>query len=194
MYRIAIVAQTVLDLAVLGILRRGPRHGYDLKRQLAELGWLRVSFGALYPALRRLERRGLIEAIRPASRRKAYRLTDAGIHALDAMLLDDGEDLEEDRRFAMRLAFFEYVDPERRLGILKRRRSALVARLGEARLALRRASTAGSDAYTLALVRHNVRAVESDVSWLDELITLARADRPAENLPITTVLPDQATT
>jgi DNA-binding PadR family transcriptional regulator len=193
MYRSAIVAG-VLDLAVLGILRRGPRHGYDLKRQLAELGWLRVSFGALYPALRRLERRGLIEAIHPTSRRKAYRLTDAGVQTLAAMLLDDGDELEEDRRFAMRLAFFEYVDPDRRLAILRRRRTRLITRLGEARLALRRAATSGSDTYTLALVRHNVRTVEADVSWLDELITLARSDPPTAELPLTSVLPDQATT
>ena len=183
----------MLDLAVLGILRSGPRHGYDLKRQLAELGWLRVSFGAVYPALRRLERRDLIEAMHPTSRRKAYRLTAAGAQTLDAMLLDDGDELEEDRRFAMRLAFLGYVDPERRIGILKRRRTRLVARLAESRLALRRATTAGSDPYTLALVRHNVRTVEADVSWLDELITLARIEPAATDVPLTTVLPDQAT-
>ena len=184
----------MLDLAVLGILRRGPRHGYDVKRQLAELGWLRVSFGAVYPALRRLERRGLIEAMHPTSRRKAYRLTAAGAQTLDAMLLDDSDEMEEDRRFATRLAFLGYVDPERRIGILKRRRTRLVARLAEARLALRRAATARSDAYTLALVRHNVRTVEADVSWLDELITLARTEPPVSELPLTTVLPDQAPT
>lgn len=182
----------VLDLAILGLLRRGPRHGYDLKRRLAELGRLRVSFGALYPALRRLERRGLIEAMHPSGRRKAYRLTTAGVQALDAMLLDDGDELEEDRRFAMRLACFEFVPPERRLAILKRRRSRLVARLAEARLALLRASTAGTDPYTVALVRHNVRTVEADVSWLDELITLARTQvRPAD-LPRPAVLGDGA--
>lgn len=164
----------MLDIAVLGLLRRGPRHGYDLKRQLTELGFLRVSFGALYPALRRLERRGWIEALRPAARRKAYRLTAGGVTALHDLLLDDQGEPEEDRRFAMKLAFFEFVDPDRRLGILKRRRSQLVARLAETRGALRRATASGSDAYTLALVRHNVRTVEADVSWLDELITMAR--------------------
>jgi len=180
----------MLDLAVLGLLRRGPRHGYDLKRQLTELGFLRVSFGALYPALRRLERRGWIEAMRPAGRRKAYRLTDAGGAALDDLLLDDREEAEEDRRFAMRLAFFEFVDPDRRLGILKRRRSQLVARLAESRNALRRAATTGSDAYTLALVRHNVRSVEADVSWMDELITLARTHRVTPERTLTTTAPD----
>ncbi len=166
----------MLDLAVLGMLRRGPRHGYDLKRQLAELGFVRVSFGALYPALRRLEKRGLIAALRPAARRKAYRLTAEGIVALDDLLADDGGELEEDRRFQMRLAFFEFIDPERRLGILKRRRSRLLPLRAETGRVLRRAETADTDPYTLALVRHNVARVEADIQWLDELITLARTE------------------
>jgi DNA-binding PadR family transcriptional regulator len=166
----------MLDLAVLGLLRREPRHGYDLKLQLAQLGFARVSFGALYPALRRLEKRGWIEALRPAARRKAYRLTEVGRSAHDALLNDEDDEPEGDRRFAMRLAFFEFIAPERRLGILRRRRSQLVARLGDATQALRNAGAIETDPYTLALVRHNVETIESDIAWLDELIAMARTD------------------
>ncbi|HSF85848.1 MAG TPA: PadR family transcriptional regulator [Acidimicrobiia bacterium] len=171
----------MLDLAVLGLLRRGPRHGYDLKRQLGDLGFLRVSFGALYPALRRLEKRGLIAALRPSARRKAYQLTDDGRIALDALLTDDGEQLEEDRRFQLRLAFFEYVEPDRRLAILKRRRSQLLPVRAEAGKVLRRAESTETDPYTRALVRHNVARFEADIAWLDDLIALARTDVPHES-------------
>jgi len=53
----------MLELAVLGLLSEQPRHGYDLKKRLSEtLGPLwGISFGSLYPALRRLERSGAIE-------------------------------------------------------------------------------------------------------------------------------------
>ncbi len=164
----------MLDLAVLGLLRRGPRHGYDLKRQLADLGFLRVSFGALYPALRRLEKRGLIVALRPTARRKSYRLTPAGIAALDELLARDDEELEEDRRFHLRLAFFEFIEPPRRLEILRRRRSKLLPRRAEAGRVLRRTEGTTADAYTLAVIRHNVARIEADIQWLDELIALAR--------------------
>jgi len=45
---------------VLGLLHDGPRHGYELKQRCSEItGPLSgVSFGSLYPALRRLERAG----------------------------------------------------------------------------------------------------------------------------------------
>ena len=50
----------MLELAVLGLLAEQPLHGYELKKRLSEtLGPLwGISFGSLYPALRRLERVG----------------------------------------------------------------------------------------------------------------------------------------
>jgi DNA-binding PadR family transcriptional regulator len=171
----------MLDLAVLGLLRRHPHHGYELKRQLAELGFLRVSFGSLYPALRRLEKRGLIEALRQTGRRKAYRLTDKGASEFARILDTDTTETEEDRRFNMRLAFFEYLEPPARLRTLKRRRSQLVARLTDARRALRDVPAAGPvDHYTMALLKHNVGAAEADIGWLDELIAHARAEHDVD--------------
>jgi DNA-binding PadR family transcriptional regulator len=64
----------VLELAVLGLLSEQPLHGYELKKRLSEtLGPLwGISFGSLYPALRRLERSGAIEET------EAVELTVAG--------------------------------------------------------------------------------------------------------------------
>jgi DNA-binding PadR family transcriptional regulator len=55
----------VLELAILGVLREQPLHGYELKKRLSEmLGFFSgVSFGSLYPALRRLEKAGSIEVV-----------------------------------------------------------------------------------------------------------------------------------
>ncbi len=55
----------MLELAVLGLLAEQPRHGYDLKKRLSEtLGPLwGISFGSLYPALRRLEKSGAIREV-----------------------------------------------------------------------------------------------------------------------------------
>ena len=57
----------MLELAVLGLLKEQPLHGYELKKRLGEtLGFLwGVSYGSLYPALRRLERDGAIEIVGP---------------------------------------------------------------------------------------------------------------------------------
>ena len=53
----------MIDLAILGLLREQDLHGYELRKRTSELAGLRpaVSFGALYPALARLEAAGAVQ-------------------------------------------------------------------------------------------------------------------------------------
>jgi transcriptional regulator len=73
-----------LDALVLKTLSWGPRHGYAIIRWLEDTagGALAIEEGSLYPALYRLERRGLIEAEWGTSelgrKAKIYRLTRTG--------------------------------------------------------------------------------------------------------------------
>jgi PadR family transcriptional regulator PadR len=73
-----------LDMLILKTLTRGEMHGYDIAEYLEERSdqVLGVEEGALYPALHRLEVRGLLAAEWGASdnnrRAKYYRLTAAG--------------------------------------------------------------------------------------------------------------------
>ena len=73
-----------LDLLILKTLTWGPRHGYAIARWLEDTtdDALHIEEGSLYPALYRLERRGLIEASWGTSeigkRIKIYSLTKVG--------------------------------------------------------------------------------------------------------------------
>lgn len=55
----------MLELAILGLLEEGDLHGYELRKRLtAMLGaFSSVSFGSLYPALRRLEDSGSVVVV-----------------------------------------------------------------------------------------------------------------------------------
>ena len=82
--------QGTLDMLILKTLARGPLHGYgvvELIHQRSE-DVLRVEEGALYPALHRLELRGLLASEWGLSennrRAKYYRLTAAGRRYLEA--------------------------------------------------------------------------------------------------------------
>ena len=73
----------MIELAVLGQLKERPMHGYQLNRELSEhLGGLsRVSYGSLYPSLRRLERQGAITSepgATGARRKTVYAITAEG--------------------------------------------------------------------------------------------------------------------
>jgi len=62
---------SVLDIAILGLLMERDHHGYEIRAQLRDrLGiWANVSFGSIYPALARLERHGYVEAVAPTESR-----------------------------------------------------------------------------------------------------------------------------
>lgn len=76
--------QGTLDFLILKTLSWGPMHGYAISRWILETSGeeLNIEEGTLYPALHRLEHRGLIEAEWGLSdnnrRAKYYRLTDEG--------------------------------------------------------------------------------------------------------------------
>ena len=78
------LVQGTLDMLVLKALMRGPMHGYAIAEfiQQSSEDVLRVEEGALYPALHRLELRGLILSEWGVSennrRAKYYRLAAAG--------------------------------------------------------------------------------------------------------------------
>ena len=178
----------VLEFAVLGILGNGPLHGYELRKQLTEvLGAFRaLSYGSLYPCLRRLQTKGLIEDISitpatestapPLSGRRArvvYAITADGKEAFGEWANQPGPEAWEDEGFAAHLAFFSRTEAKVRLRILEGRRSRLEERLEALRESLA-ASRERRDAYTLRLQEHGLDGVEREVRWLNELIAQER--------------------
>ena len=78
------VVQGTLDLIVLRTLQSGPQHGYGIATDVRDRtgGALKVEDAALYQALHRLDRQGLVEAEWGPSdnnrRARFYTLTAAG--------------------------------------------------------------------------------------------------------------------
>jgi PadR family transcriptional regulator PadR len=76
--------QGTLDLLILRVAALGPIHGYAIAQRIQQISRdvLQVQQGSLYPALHRLEDRGLLEAEWRASDTgrdaKYYRLTPKG--------------------------------------------------------------------------------------------------------------------
>src|SRR3989440_8295244 len=82
--------QGTLDLLILKVIALGPVHGYAIAQRLEQVsrGVVRVPQGSLYPALHRLEDRGLLAAdwreTESGREAKFYRLTRKGRMQLDA--------------------------------------------------------------------------------------------------------------
>ena len=119
----------MIELCVLGFLAETPLHAYALRRRITALvGHVRpLSDGALTPALRRLQVRGLIAGRdAPGDRgpaRRVFELTDAGRAELRRRLAGPDEvDITDRARYFTLLAFLhELDDPAGRRAVLERR-------------------------------------------------------------------------
>lgn len=69
---------------ILAVLKEGPLHGYAIARAIEErsAGALHLHEGTLYPALRQLEKQGVIQSVwevqSPGPARRVYSLTEPG--------------------------------------------------------------------------------------------------------------------
>jgi DNA-binding PadR family transcriptional regulator len=170
----------VLELAILGLLKERAMHGYQLSKRLADtLGaFWKVSYGSLYPALKRLEREGAVESVFPRDevgrRKNVYRITEKGEELFRRLLEEAGaESSSEDNRFRVRLAFFKYLAPDTRIRLLERRRAYLEERLLTITASLT-ATRERFDTYTLSLMQHGRESTEQDIAWLNGLIAAER--------------------
>lgn len=159
---------------VLGMLKMGPAHGYDLRRRVhAELGpaW-RVASSQLYGWLRGLEEEGYVvsapEDASDAPPRRVYSLTTAGEERFDQWLHADPSALRRPRgAYLVRLYFLLRFVPEhlaryaaQEREILQRRRERLAER------------DTGGDPFREAVRRLRLSQVEGGLKWLDELAEL----------------------
>lgn len=71
-----------VSVLILSSLAGGEKHGYALVKDVAEFAGVELPPGTLYEALARLERLGLIEAVKTEDRRRPYKLTAEGATAL----------------------------------------------------------------------------------------------------------------
>lgn len=194
----------MLDLAVLGLLKEGDLHGYELNKRLKSLvGGYSTSFGALYPALARLERRGWVSSTAVAPEpvideqtaegrarrnrrrstksksprtRKVYQITEAGESYLLELLQ---EDANNERRFRLQLAFCRLLPPDRRLALFELRRAHLLSLQAVAR----RDPVHSTDPYVRSLFQRDQERLEHDLVWLDRLIADERGNRQGETSP-----------
>jgi DNA-binding PadR family transcriptional regulator len=189
----------MLELAVLGLLHESPMHGYELRKQLTtKLGAFRaaISYGSLYPTLRRLQTAGWITESTPEDPppapttgpaslltgrrgRVVYKITAEGKERFQELLGNAGPETYDDAGFGVHFAFFSRTDRATRLRILEGRRRRVEERREGLRDVLSRAAKQ-LDEYTLELQRHGFEACEREVRWLEELIAHERSGRPPE--------------
>lgn len=199
----------VLDLAILGLLKEQPLHGYELKKRVTEtLGFVSgVSFGSLYPALRRLEDNGAIQSVdgagpplgsppMPATGSisgetavgRIRRRTRQGRRNRKAYRITDRgnarlhqllveEPVGNDERAFVLQFAFCRHLPDAERLELLRRRRA---ELDDRLARVRDAEPGRDDRYSRSLVEHRTESIARDLQWVDELIAAEGRQLPRE--------------
>ena len=177
---------TGFEQVLLGMVSLQPSTGYDLKRRFATtpLGVYQPSSGALYPALERLERRGLLasKALPRAGHgrpRRRYQLTDEGRQAhLDwvrqpVVPETVGQDLGLHLlRFVMMAQVLPTVEVIAFLSSLRAALAGFVASLEQSAAA---AGVAGNPYAELA-VEHGLAVHRASLAWAERAITRLAAE------------------
>lgn len=164
---------TNTSYVLLGFLAPHPHSGYEIKHMAdhsTRFFW-QISYGQIYPELRRLVEFGLAEQ-EPGSRggrtRHLYRITERGREALAAWLAEPSNQPQEMRdEMMLKLFFSDHAEPAVRRAIVQgllRREEATVA---EFRSLQKHAKTRGSS--TLDVLMAGIRMHESFLQHLRDL-------------------------
>jgi PadR family transcriptional regulator, regulatory protein AphA len=184
---------TTLEYALLGLLEGAPMSGYDVSRFFATtpLAHFSSSSGAIYPALKRLEQRGLVMAALDTTTetrpRRVYSLTEAGRAALDAWLhqpVTRDELVRDGRAPLLRFSMAEgHLSTDEIIAYLEGFRREVSGYLDELRDYCEQ--TAGNYPLPARLaLAHGLRTYECHVAWIDYALGELKPKRPARKTVI----------
>ena len=175
------------EILILAMLRQGPRHGYEIKKDIDRAlgGMVTLNNKTLYLALKHFEELGAVtRQVIPQEgkpNRHLYQLTERGIELLQAYLRDfPASQASNDAEFFTRVAFFDSLEAHEREVILTTRLAYLEACLEYLHTLQQMADTqdcppgTGSSmssaqrvlAFHLRRVRHEYQWI---VTWLEEM-------------------------
>lgn len=170
------------ELFILSKLLHRPMHGYLIQTLL---NWAfrpnrRVSWGTLYPLIRRLEKSGYIVAIDAGADdprgKRLYGTTEAGrLRFLDLLTYDAGLTDNSPVSFRIKLGCFGHLDDEARIQALMYYRGSLARvrshseSMGE-RISNEPESIASEKRFALLALEHQKIVTQSEIDWVDSVL------------------------
>jgi len=177
------------EILILAMLHQGPRHGYEIKKDLDRAlgGMVILNNKTLYLALKHFEEMGAVtRQVIPQEgkpNRHLYQLTERGAELLQVSLRDfPSEQAGNDAEFFTRVAFFDLLEAHEREAILNKRLAYLEACLGYLQKLQERADeedcadvSGVSMSYAERVLAFHIQRVRDEyqwiVTWIEEMQT-----------------------
>ena len=172
----------------LALLLRGPRHGYEVKKE--HDSWFPsarpLAFGQVYATLARLVRDGLAEVVETRSdggpERTVYAVTPAGQQRLETWLGEPAPPATTGAQDIVRKTVVALLAPSSHTAraVVLRQRAAHLRRMRDLQ-AERGAAEEGTSAAAHLVHRHELLHLDADLRWLDEAVETLATDRPRQD-------------
>jgi PadR family transcriptional regulator, regulatory protein AphA len=163
------------EFAILGLVAEGPRSGYDIKKEVEERlsHFWSESYGHIYPMLRRLHARGLLDRTleRQEGRpdRKVYSLTDGGRKALEDWFAEPPPSQRPRNELLLRIFLGRHTRPEHLLRDVRNHREGVMKALARLRAVERRLDAEASAhpdlVYWKLTLGYGLKAFEALAEW-----------------------------
>lgn len=174
---------------ILGMLRKGPKSGYEIKAKadISTRFFWAISYGQIYPELKRLEDAGLIEGEADpgsARQRRVYSIAPSGERALREWLTRP-DDLHTELRHegVLRFFFADALDPAERRELIE----AIRAKHERLRAELTAIAPAAAAAYAENGDSLGLLTLETGVAYQELFVELCnRLERRLDEIEATT--------
>jgi DNA-binding PadR family transcriptional regulator len=166
---------TNADLAVLSLLSENPSHGYDLEAKIEARGmrdWTDIGFSSIYAILKKLEKKGWVEAegarsVGQGAPRKVYRITPEGRDAqFNAVLEALSTPGRPNSSFLLGLSNLPMVPKDQALQAMGQYASALETRLTQ--LLTREDEQQPLPDFVQAMFDYSTAMIATELAWLNE--------------------------
>ena len=164
------------ELILLGLLKEGPKHGYDIKTRIKEILALfaGIELKSIYYPLRVLEKKGIVEKRTTKSgkrpQRYVYKLTKKGELRFENLLNKSFLDFKRPQfSLDLSLYFLKFIDPnsaQRRL----RGRIFILNRIVKGLKQMLKNQKNQLSSSLVLIIEHNLKMLQAEADFLEDLI------------------------
>ena len=169
------------ELILLGLLKEGPRHGYELKRIVDEKisTFAPISAGSIYYTLKGLAKDSLVSASREKKskypEKEVYRITKKGERKFKELLKETCFNIKRlYRSMDIVLYFMNYLKPEEVIRGLRNRIGQVKGIREETKGIYTKIRKERYPYYIQAIAQRNIRFMDKEIEWMDDFITKVR--------------------
>jgi DNA-binding PadR family transcriptional regulator len=165
----------MLEYIILGFLMFGEKSGYDIKQTMKKTtsNFFDASFGSIYPALTKLEKKGYVvinEVLEDSKKKNIYSISKAGKSIFLAWLQQPIEFSKTNSEYLVKIYFYSFISKEKAVDLIKDFIRDVNKAIGEL-TEIEEKSKGKIDLYRSSTIYFGIEHYNFVIKWCEELIS-----------------------